>query len=1540
MTEIPLDSIAIIGMAIRFPGASSPAQFWQNLKAGVESISHISDDTLIAEGIPPALLKDPRYVKAGGLLDDVDKFDASLFNMSPTEAELMDPQHRLFLECAWESLEQAGYCSDRGKWRIGVFGGVGVNRYLLNNFDRRFLIAGSSIKIATGNDKDYLTTRVSYKLGLTGPSICVQTACSTSLVAVHLACRSLLDYQTDIALAGAVSLKMPQQSGYIFEEGGIVSPDGHCRAFDAFAAGTVFSSGVGMVVLKRLEDALEDGDTIHAVIRGSAINNDGAVKVGFTAPSIDAQAEVIAEALGVSDVDARTISYVEAHGTGTTLGDPIEIAALTKAYRGWTSDTQFCPIGSVKSNIGHLDTAAGIAGLIKTVLALKHKQIPPSLHFSQPNPRIDFVGSPFYVNKTLTEWKRNGSPRRAGVSSFGLGGTNCHVIVEEAPEVTRAPRSSRRTHVIPLSAKSDGALQDATSSLEKYLSNDAQADLGDIAFTYQVGRKTLSHRRIIIADNVESAAAAIKASNAQSVFSSVEESLSRPVAFLFPGQGSQFANMGLEMYETEPVFKETIDTAAEALTHYLGCDLREILFPGTAARAQDLNHTAVLQPALFAIEYALAKMWQSWGINPQSMIGHSLGEYVAACVSGVMSFEDGLALVALRGRLIGKLPAGAMLSVPLRESDLQPLLGEALSIASVNAEDRITVSGPEQEISRLEQTLAGNGIASQRLQTSHAFHSSMMNSILEEFRSVVSKLTLRAPTIPFVSNVTGDWITADEATDPDYWVRHLRGTVRFYDGLRTLTGDPEIALLETGPGRVLSSLARYSFKATNRPKVFSSMVGPNESGKQDAHIHRTLGQLWLAGVPVDWHAFQKDQDRRRLPLPGYAFQRERYWINIHEQATEEPGAQQASDRADAAELYIPSWQRTPRPSPAPQQDGELIRLVIYDGKDIQSAVAGRLHLSGNRTITVCAAQEFRQYDEITYSINTGRSQDYQRLISNLADINCLPSQIIHLLNLGPVAENQNSENQNSENQDLHVNSFYSLLWLAQALGKYVQDDPLDIAVISSNAHPVKGSETLDPEKALIAGLCRVMPQEYPNVICRWIDMDFPKTEPAYFDRMLSQLTDELQSGSNDSTVAYRRDDRFVRRFAGLRLPPELPERTGLRDKGVYLITGGFGGIGKTVAEYLAREVRATFVLTGRTAIPDRANWETLLQQLPESDETARRIKTALELERAGARVLALAADVTDETQMRVVVEMVEQNFGNIHGVIHAAGIASNDLIQTTDSSIADGVLASKVRGARVLANLFPNYKLDFFVMFSSLASILGGAGKTVYVAANAFLDAFAHQVQLSGKQPCVSINWDTWRETGMALNSAIPTGLGRALNLTSSSATADGLSPQIAVPLLAQLAMGSFSQVLVCNGDLYKRLQDKPRNNVTAIASVNRAASTGSVLHPRPDLFTPYEPPSMPMEQTVADIWQEVLGLDRVGVDDSVFELGGDSVSAIRVSQKLSEKLGISVPPVSIFTASTVRALAATLAPQQEPPAAFAERESRGKRRRSRRTSS
>ncbi|MGB3205431.1 MAG: beta-ketoacyl synthase N-terminal-like domain-containing protein [Crinalium sp.] len=877
------EAIAIVGMSGRFPGAKNVDEFWYNLQNGVESISFFSEEELESVGVAKEVIRNSHYVKAKGVLGNIELFDAAFFGLNPREAEITDPQQRLFLECAWEALEQAGYDSQTYSGSIGVYAGTGgLSSYFLNNLyinhHLRESVGDYQMKIA--NDSNLLSTRVSYKLNLTGPSLTIQTACSTSLVAISMACRSVLNYECDMALAGGVSIKIPQKTGYLYREGMILSPDGHCRAFDAKAQGTVDGSGVGIVVLKRLEDAIADRDYIHAVVKGCAINNDGSKKVGLTAPSVDGQAAVISQALAFAEVEPETITYIETHGTGTPLGDPIEIAALTQVFSHYTQKKGFCALGSVKTNIGHLDSAAGVAGLIKTVCAIKHKLLPPSLHFEEPNPEIDFANSPFYVNAKLSEWKTNGSLRRAGVSSFGVGGTNAHVILEEAP-VVQTFEECRPWQLLVLSAKTHSALNTATVNLVEHFKQHPKLYLADAAYTLSIGRKAFEQRRMLVCRSVEDTVDALSTLEPKRVFTNFQESKERHIAFMFSGQGSQYVNMALELYQFEPTFRHHIDICSEILKPHMECDLRHILYPNEHIKeaTEQLKQTALTQPALFTIEYALAQLWMSWGIHPQTMIGHSIGEYVAACLAGVFSLEDALSLVAKRGQLMQQLPTGAMLAVSLEKKHLQPLLGDQLSLAVTNGFSNCVVAGTREAVDALQLQLMEQGIKCCLLHTSHAFHSHMMEPILKPFALAVEKVNLKPPKIPYVSNTTGTWITAEQATNPNYWAQHLRHEVRFADGLQQLLKQPEQILLEIGPGRTLSTLVKQHPNKAPQQIVLSSLRHLRDEQSDVAFVLATLGKLWLAGVQVDWSEFYVPEQRQRIPLPTYPFERQRYWID-------------------------------------------------------------------------------------------------------------------------------------------------------------------------------------------------------------------------------------------------------------------------------------------------------------------------------------------------------------------------------------------------------------------------------------------------------------------------------------------------------------------------------------------------------------------------------------------------------------------------------------------------------------------------------------
>ena len=873
--------VAIVGMSCRLPGAPGIETFWENLRSGVESVRTFSDEELLAAGVSAEALSDPRWVKAGALVDGTDLFDHGFFGLNRREAEIMDPQHRVFLECAWEALERAGCDPDTCEGLIGVYASAGANTYAWNNLrpNQELLAALGEFRVMVGNDKDFLPTQTSYRLDLRGPSVAVQTACSSSLVAVHLACQGLLDYDCDVALAGGVHLLVPQRVGYRYDEGGILSPDGRCRAFDAQAAGTAMGEGCGVVVLKRLRDALADGDPVHAVILGSAINNDGAHKVGFTAPSEDGQADVIATALGTSGVGPETVSYVEAHGTGTALGDPIEVAALTQVFRTGAEGRGFCALGSVKTNIGHLDVAAGVTGLIKAALALEHRTIPPSLNFSRPNPKIDFANSPFYVATEAAEWRAEGFPRRAGVSSFGIGGTNAHVVLEEAP-ARSAAEPARPWQILPLSARTPAALAAAADRLADHLERHPGLDLADVAATLGTGRRGFEHRRFVVCRGREEAVAALRAADPASGTGRAR-GRNRPVFFLFPGQGAQHVGMARGLYDEEPAFREPFEECARLLRPALGLDLAELLTPAPAdeAAAERLRRTRFAQPALFAVEYALAKLWMEWGITPEGMLGHSVGEYVAACLAGVMTLPSALALVAARGRLMEGLPEGAMLSVPAGKGEVRPLLGADLSLAAVNSPSRTVVSGPAAAVEDLRRELTARGLESRLLATSHAFHSAMMEPVLEAFAAEVGKVRLAPPELRYVSNLTGIWIAPEQATDPAYWTAHLRRTVLFSQGVSTLLEVPDGVFLEVGPGRTLTTFVGQHRRDEGEPVLVTSLRHPRDGAADGASLRTALGRLWAAGAAVSWRGYFGREERRKVALPTYPFERQRCWID-------------------------------------------------------------------------------------------------------------------------------------------------------------------------------------------------------------------------------------------------------------------------------------------------------------------------------------------------------------------------------------------------------------------------------------------------------------------------------------------------------------------------------------------------------------------------------------------------------------------------------------------------------------------------------------
>ncbi|MFP4133980.1 MAG: SDR family NAD(P)-dependent oxidoreductase [Halothece sp.] len=1473
------NDIAIIGLTGRFPEARNIDEFWENLKQGKEGITPLTEEELAQGGIPLEVYQKSNYVKASPRLkDDIAGFDADFFGYSPREAEMSDPQQRLFLEVAWEALETAGCNPETTSQRVGVFAGVGRNTYLLYNLHHKLseLDSVGAFQTLIGNDKDFLATRISYLFNLTGASVTVQTACSTSLVAVHCAVSSLLNGENDIALAGGVSVKVPHLAGYHYQDGGIYSPDGHCRSFDAKAQGTVGGSGAGIVVLKRLEDAQADGNTIYAVIKGSAVNNDGATKVGYTAPSVEGQASAIAEALLVSDIDPTSIQYVEAHGTATPLGDPIEVQALTEAFQTGTQKTGFCALGSVKSNVGHLDAAAGVTGLIKTVLSLYHQAIPPSLHFQEPNPEIDFDHSPFYVNTTLQPWQRKETPRRAGVSAFGIGGTNAHVVLEEAPP-SLATTPSYSEQLLLLSAKTENALDEATENLSQYVTANPDLNLADVAYTLNTTRKAFPYRGMAVGATVDSLV-----NNLHTTESCFCQARSRSITFLFPGQGTQQINMARELYQSEAVFQETVDQGAEILQPFLNLDLREILYPPeTTSAAEQLTQTQFAQPALFLIEYSLAKLWQSWGIQPEALIGHSIGEYVAACLAGVMSFPDALQLVAKRGQLMQSLPKGRMLSVNASATEIKPLLNDSLALAVINSPQLCVVSGEEDAISQFQSQLEATGINSRLLHTSHAFHSPMMNPIVETFVAEVGEITLHPPKIPFISNLSGTWITAKEATDHNYWGKQLRQTVQFSAGVETLL-QQECIFLEVGPSNTLSTLIKqHSDTAT----VISSLPHPKAKTRDRAQILQALGELWLNGISPDWSAFYQQQRRQLLPLPTYPFQRQRYWINPPHQ--EKPSLSQLEKTEKISEwFYVPSWQRGILP---PERQFDDCWLIFLDETGLGEALVKQLAETGSRIITVAVGEGFTQLGENSYRINPDALSDYETLLERLRDR--FPDHIVHLWTVSPLSV---------------THCFNRLLFLVQALGKQDLSDSVSLSVISSGQYEVIGNEPLSPDKAVIQGICKVIPQEYPQIRCRLIDLNATEIEQGDLSELLHR---ELTTVTSDPIIAYRHGYRWRQTFNRASVTAETESL--IKAGGVYLITGGLGGIGLSLASHIAQTPQTKLVLLSRSGLPDREEWEDWLTGEETDPQVREKIRQIQTIEEKGSEVLVLTGDVSDRASMASVIEQSETQFGKINGVIHTAGVAGGGIMQLKTPEAAKSVLAAKVEGTKILNDLLGD-QLDFMILNSSLSSQIGGVGQVDYCAANAFLDSFAHYYSRHGKR-AIAINWDTWQEVGMAVNTPVP----EMLQQQREESLAMGISPREGKQAFQRLQGLASAQVIVCTKDLPTLIQRSttPQSLTEKLATLSTKKPDTS--YPRPDLNTPYVTPRNETETIVAATWEQFLGISPVGVNDDFFELGGHSLLATEIISSLRDRFQQELPLNRLFETPTVAGLASLISTEE-----------------------
>ncbi|HEX6747473.1 MAG TPA: beta-ketoacyl synthase N-terminal-like domain-containing protein [Longimicrobium sp.] len=1461
--------VAVIGMAARFPGADDLDTFWANLRDGKECITFFSDDELRAAGFPDAVLADPSFVKATGKLSDVEHFDAAFFGFSPREAETLEPAHRLFLEVAWEAMEDAGWEPGRVPGAVAVYAGAAGAGYGDRVRANAEIMAAGAFQVKLGSAPDFLATRVAYKLDLRGPAVSVQTGCSTGLVAIHLAAQGLLRGECDLALAGGTCVNVPAESGYMYSPGSILSPDGHCRAFDAHSAGAIGGNGAGVVVLKRLADALRDGDAIHAVIRGSAVNNDGAAKVAYTAPGVEGQAAVIGEALALAGVDPDTVGFVETHGTGTELGDTIEIAALTRAYRASTRRTGFCALGAVKTSVGHLDTAAGIAGFIKAVLALEHGEIPPLVNFTAPNPRLDLPSSPFYVPSVAKGWETDGHPRRAGVSSFGIGGTNAHVVLEEAP-ATSPSGPSRPWQLLAVSARSGAAADAAASRLADHLQQHPDLPLADVAFTLREGRRAFSHRRVAVVRAGEDAAAILRGAVPGRVAGGVAEANTPSVAFLFPGLGDHYPNMARGLYEAEPAFRAEVDRCAEILRPLLDLDLREVVFAGDAPSdaapstsidlrrmlqrdepnpaAARLNRTDVAQPAVFVIDYALARLWMSWGIVPDAVIGHSLGEYAAACIAGVLSLEDALRLVAGRARLIDALPGGVMLAVSTSPDALRPHLPEGVGIATVNAPGLCVAAGPESGISILEKRLGDAGIVARRLPTTHAFHSPMMAPAADGVARLAAAVRLSPPKIPMVSNVTGTWLADAEATDPAYWTRHMLGTVRFAEGIGELLREPGRVLLEVGPGQTLGTFVRQRPGGDGEEApaaIVPSIRFAYDRRPDQAVLLEALGRLWLAGVSADWGAFRGPERRRRVHLPAYPWEKQRYWVDAPDDAAFSIAPRAEGKRTDPADwTYVPTWTRTRAATPA-ADEGRV--LLITDGGALGDALAIELLGTGRPLVSARPGDRFAHTAD-GFTLRADHREDFRALADAVKDDP--PRVVVHVSN-DPVA----------------------FLLLAAALAHAGVE--ARVVAVTRGAQEVSGDEEMDPRAAAILGALRVVQQEHPGLACRGVDV--VGEDPA----LAARLAGEVLADADEPVVALRGRHRWARGFRAARVERPAAAKEG----GVYVFVGGMEGRGAALAAALARTpgVRIA-VLDPR--VPGRGELDFLLRMVAPDNPVYAAGMAVRGLWEAGVEMITDRADAVHELEAGF--RRVEERWGRIDGVIHELGTGTLGTLAATDEVHPAGwaleieTLRERLAALeRALAGRAPEWVL----LESSLAGVLGSPGRVRVAMANALADAWAQRAARSGA-PWTSVAWDRW--------AAAPLADGDDLWIT----------PDEVAPALGRvLALAGEPNVLVSTGDLEARVRRSAEPAAEAAAPAQRYA--------RPDdLTTEYAPPETETEERIAEVWQSLLGVDHVGVHDDFFALGGHSLLATQIIARLKDMFELELPLKVIFEAPTIARLA------------------------------
>jgi phthiocerol/phenolphthiocerol synthesis type-I polyketide synthase E len=1444
--------VAVVGCAGRFPGARDIRGFFEGLVAGVEQVRALTDAELEMAGVAASDYRHAKYVRRGVTLEAHDCFDAAFFGYTPREAEVMNPAQRLLIEVAHLALEDAGCDPEQFAGRIGAFVGAS-GHYLIENLISRpdvIRLAGEKT-VQFGNDPAFAATHLAYRLKLRGPAIGLQTACSTSLVAVHLACRSLLDFECEAAIAGGANIAGSHGRGYRHREGGILARDGHCRPFDAEASGTISGSGAGAVLLKRLEDALEQGDRILAVIKASAINNDGADKVGFAAPGVDGQREVIAAALERAQIEPGLIAYHETHGTGTSLGDPIEIEALTLAHGSRTRARQYCALGALKANLGHMGTAAGIGGFIKACQVVSSGIIPPLANFRAPNPALRLDAGPFRIPTRVESWPRQDMPRYTSVSAFGMGGTNAHAILCEPPPLLRAA-SARRLHIWPISAHDERAAATLKQALRTTAAGLGPEERADAALTLTTGRRRGTQRDFLLVPSEGAPLDSARPAPADSA----------RIAMVFPGQGAQFSGMAAQLHASEPAYRAALEECLVKFAPLVEVDLRRVLL------ATDSNEyprqAQAVQCGLFACGYSSARLWEHHGVVPQALLGHSIGEYVAACIAGALTLDEAVALVARRATLMDDAPPGVMWALGMPVSALleRGVLGADLDVAAINSPDNCVVSGTEAAVAPLLAQLRAAGIAVTRLRTQHAFHSRAMQECAARFGEFAATLPMRAPRLRWLSNLTGGWITQDEWQSPTYWARHMRHTVQFAAGVECLAAEGFSVLIDAGPGQSMQRLIRSTPRCASWQLLPTSRAVDRPEEDQSTFSH-SLATLWSLGAPLPLAARYAGERRTRIALPVTELARTRHWVERAAGAALETTGTAVTSPEPGDWFYLPSWQRSARPSTSLAGNGRW--LIAGDDAALLEAL---VDLVDATTASVTRL-------ETAAAGNAAIAEE-------LARGDCSGTVVLFACCAPGRAD-----------EDGGAELAAYLRFIRQYLPLLERPGVRLLCVTRAGA--CVGDEDLLPGRAMLGAATRVVGKECPKLTARWIDCG--AGDARYLARQLF-----AEAACDDAAVVLRGARRWTPNYLAQQTASQPVEVRPLRTDGYYLVTGGLGGMGLAMAAHLAQRAPVKLVLTGRRQMAPKDEWASAAAG---ESEAALTIRELLRIESLGAELLVARADVADVSAMESVAREAAARFGSCRGIIHAAGVVGGALLARLDEAALRDALAAKVQGLAVLSSRWSFQDLDFVMLCSSQNALKGGLGRFAYSAANAYLDAFAERAARTADAVVVrSVNWCAWRDVGMAA---------RRLPAGAHQRRAGMLSTEEALQVLDRALASTEPRWCISKLPLSQALSEADSTELPPPAAP-------IVVQGRPArLRREYATPQGELETFIAQAWSDVIGISPVGRDDDFFELGGSSLMLIQVGMRLQERYAIELSAHEIFATLTVSGLARELAPRLAP---------------------